>query len=58
MEPSIYLIKVNVALIVLYAFYKFSFSKDTFFRLRRGMLLLICATSLIYPFIDFSEWAG
>lgn len=31
MEPSIYLIKVNVALIVLYAFYKFSFSKDTFF---------------------------
>ena len=58
MEPSIYLIKVNVALIVLYAFYKFSFSKDTFFRLRRGMLLLICATLLIYPFIDFSEWAG
>lgn len=58
MEPSIYLIKVNVALIVLYAFYKFSFSKDTFLRLRRGMLLLICATLLIYPFIDFSEWAG
>lgn len=27
---AIYLIKVNVALIVLYAFYKFSFSKDTF----------------------------
>ena len=58
MEPSIYLIKVNVALIVLYAFYKFSFSKDTFFRLRRGMLLLICATSLIYPFIDFSGGRG
>lgn len=30
---AIYLIKVNVALIVLYAFYKLSFSKDTFFRL-------------------------
>lgn len=29
MEPSIYLIKVNVALIVLYAFYKFSKSKVT-----------------------------
>lgn len=59
MEPfAIYLIKVNVALIILYAFYKISFSKDTFFRLRRGMLLLICATSLIYPFIDFSDWAG
>ena len=52
MEPSIYLIKVNVALIVLYAFYKLSFSKDTFFRLRRIMLLLICVTSLIYPLID------
>lgn len=29
---AIYLIKVNVALIVLYAFYKLSFSKDTFFQ--------------------------
>ena len=53
---AIYLIKVNVALIVLYAFYKLSFSKDTFFRLRRIMLLLICVTSLIYPLIDFSGW--
>ncbi|WP_294479585.1 TonB family protein [uncultured Bacteroides sp.] len=54
---AIYLIKVNVALIVLYAFYKLSFSKDTFFRLKRMMLLLICATSLIYPFIELSNWA-
>ena len=38
---TIYLIKVNVALIVLYAFYMLSFRKDTFFRLRRIMLLLI-----------------
>ena len=53
---AIYLIKVNIALIVLYAFYKLSFSKDTFFRLRRIMLLLICVTSLIYPLIDFSGW--
>lgn len=53
---TIYLIKVNVALIVLYAFYKLSFSKDTFFRLRRIMLLLICVTSLIYPLINFSGW--
>lgn len=55
---AIYLIKVNIALIVLYAFYKLSFSKDTFFRLRRIMLLLICVTSLIYPLIDFSGWDG
>lgn len=54
---AIYLIKVNVALIVLYTFYKLSFSKDTFFRLRRMMLLLICATSFVYPFIDFPVWA-
>ena len=30
--------------------------EDTFFRLRRIMLLLICVTSLIYPLIDFSGW--
>lgn len=53
---AIYLIKVNVALIVLYAFYKLFFSNDTFFRLKRMMLLLICATSLIYPFIQFAHW--
>lgn len=52
---AIYLVKVNVALIVLYTFYKLSFSKDTFFRLKRMALLLICITSLIYPFIDFSD---
>ncbi len=45
-------------MIVLYAFYKLSFSKDTFFRLRRIMLLadMWPMTSLIYPLIDFSGW--
>lgn len=52
----VYLIKVNVALIVLYTFYRLSFSKDTFFKLRRVMLLLICITSFTYPFFDFSIW--
>lgn len=58
---AIYLIKVNIALIVLYTFYKLSFSKDTFFRLRRMMLLLICVTSFVYPSIDFpfgTDWGN
>ena len=46
----------NKSLIVLYTFYKLSFSKDTFFKLRRMMLLLICVISFVYPFIDFPVW--
>ena len=46
---TIYLIKVNVALIVLYAFYKLSFSKDTFFRLRR--IMSVSYTHLTLPTI-------
>lgn len=53
---AVYLIKVNVALIVLYAFYKFTLSKDTFFKLKRTILLLLCITSFVYPLVDFSNW--
>ena len=55
MEPwIIYFIKVNVALMVLYAFYKCLFNTDTFFRLRRGMLLLICLAAFVYPFCEWT----
>lgn len=54
----LYLIKVNVALVVLYTFYKFFLSKDTFFGLKRTMLLLIYIISFVYPFIDFSGLMG
>lgn len=52
----IYFIKVNVALAILYFFYKLSFTKDTFFGLRRLMLILIYITAFIYPLFDFSTW--
>lgn len=52
----IYFIKVNVALILLYLFYKVSFRHDTFFCLRRIMLLLICISVFVYPFLYLSEW--
>ena len=43
----LYFIKVNVALAVLYLFYKLLFSKDTFFGLRRLMLILIYITAFL-----------
>ena len=55
MTPFIlYFIKVNVALAVLYLFYKLLFSKDTFFGLRRLMLILIYITAFTYPLFKFS----
>ena len=57
MTPFIlYFIKVNVALAVLYLFYKLLFSKDTFFGLRRLMLILIYITAFTYPLLNFSSW--
>ncbi len=53
MEPIIiYLLKVNVAFAILYGIYKLAFTRDTFFNLRRFVLLGICIVSLIYPFIE------
>lgn len=34
-----YLLKVNVAFVLFYAFYRLFFYKDTFFKLRRAILL-------------------
>lgn len=57
MTPFIlYFIKVNVALAVLYFFYKLLFSKDTFFGLRRLMLILIYITAFTYPLLNLSDW--
>lgn len=57
MTPLIlYFIKVNIALAILYLFYKLSFTKDTFFGLRRLMLLLIYITAFSYPLINFDGW--
>lgn len=52
----LYFIKVNIALAILYLFYKLLFTKDTFFGLRRLMLLLIYITAFSYPLINFDGW--
>lgn len=57
MTPEVaYLIKVNVAFILFYGFYRSFFYKDTFFRLRRMILLSFYGVALFYPFCNFQDW--
>lgn len=51
-----YLLKVNIALILFYIFYKLFLSSDTFFTWRRFTLLLIIMISIMFPLVDLSEW--
>ncbi len=54
----IYFIKVNIALAVLFTFYKLLSRKDTFFQLRRLMLIMICIISFVYPFLHLPVLPG
>lgn len=57
MTPEIvYFFKVNLALVLFYAFYRLFFYKDTFFRLRRSILLAFFAIAFLYPLLDIQEW--
>lgn len=57
MAPDfIYFIKINTALIVFYAFYRLFFYKDTFFNLRRFILLVFFALGFLYPFMNLQDW--
>ena len=59
MDPLyVYFIKVNVAVVVFYIFYRILFNKDTFFEIRRFCLMTILGLSLLYPAIDLSSWLG
>ena len=49
---AIYLIKINVALMLLYGFYRLTVSRDTFFGLRRLTLWLIYAVALMVPALN------
>lgn len=51
-----YFVKVNVALVLFYAIYRLLFYEDTFFKLRRVVLLLFLGVSLLYPFLDMQDW--
>ena len=53
---SAYFLKLNVAFILLYAFYRLFFYKDTFFKLRRTILLAFFAVSLFYPLMNIQDW--
>lgn len=58
METSIlaYFLKVNLALAILYICYRLLFRDDTFFRLRRGVLLSVYLIAFLYPLLDISIW--
>lgn len=51
-----YFLKVNVAFILFYAFYRLLFYKDTFFKLRRISLLAFFGLALLYPLLNIQEW--
>lgn len=52
----LYLLKINIALIVLLEFYKLIFSGDTFFLFRRITLLGIIVISIAVPGLNLSYW--
>ena len=49
-------LKVNVAFVLFYAFYRLLFYKDTFFKLRRASLLAFFGLALLYPLLNIQEW--
>ena len=53
---AIYLIKINVALMLLYGFYRLTVSRDTFFGLRRLTLCLIYAVVLMVSALNLEYW--
>jgi len=55
MEFLLYLLKVNVAIILFYGFYRLFFQQDTFYRWKRMALLAIVFISLSYPFVDIAR---
>ena len=53
---TMYLLKLNLALIVLFGFYKLMFSGDTFFALRRVTLIGMCLVAMLVPGLNCSYW--
>lgn len=51
-----YLLKLNLALIVLFSFYKLMFSGDTFFALRRATLIGMYLVAMLVPGLNCSYW--
>ena len=51
-----YLLKLNIALILLFIFYKLMFTGDTFFSWRRTTLIGMYFVAMLVPGMDFSAW--
>jgi len=51
-----YLLKVNVAFVLFYETYRLFFYKDTFFKLRRAILLAFFGLALFYPLLNIQDW--
>ncbi len=51
-----YFLKVNLALVLFYAFYRLCCTRDTFFRLRRFTLLAFWAVAWLYPLMNMQGW--
>lgn len=51
-----YFLKVNVAIVLFYAFYRLFFYKDTFFGWRRMVLLSFFAISAAVPLLNIQTW--
>ena len=57
MTPAFaYFLKVTVAFVLFYAFYRLLFYKDTFFKLRRASLLAFFGLALLYPLLNIQDW--
>ena len=52
----IYLLKVNLAIALFYAFYRLFFYRDTFFGWRRAVLLSCMGISVLIPLLNFQSW--
>jgi TonB family protein len=56
MELLLYLIKINTAVCIFYIMYKLFYRNDTFFSMRRYLMQGMLILSMVYPFVDFSQW--
>ncbi|MFA6873378.1 MAG: energy transducer TonB, partial [Bacteroidaceae bacterium] len=57
MTPELtYFLKVNVAIVLFYAFYRSCCTQDTFLHSRRFVLLSFFAVAWLYPGIDLNAW--
>ena len=56
MEIFVYLLKINLSIVIFGIIYKSFFCRDTFFSMRRYLLLSMLLLSVVYPLIDLSCW--